>query len=109
MFNDIKIGSYFLEYDDARSGTFAPLRFVPKGKFVVLGLVSSKRPELEPADLLRRRIEEASRHVNLDQLGLSPQCGFSTSATDRGAMTEEIEAAKLRRVVEVAREVWGEA
>jgi 5-methyltetrahydropteroyltriglutamate--homocysteine methyltransferase len=107
LFNDLKIGFYFLEYDNARSGSFAPLRAVPKGKIVVLGLVASKSPELESMELLKRRIEEASRHIDLDQLALSPQCGFSTSATERALVTEEIEQAKLRRIVEVAREVWG--
>ena len=108
MFNDMKINLYWLEYDDSRSGGFAPLSAVPKGKRIVLGLVSSKLPELESADPLKRRIEEASRHIDLDQLALSPQCGFSTSATDKGAMTEAIELEKLKRVTDVAREVWGE-
>ena len=107
MFNDIKIGIYFLEYDNARAGTFAPLRFVPAGKVVVLGLVASKVPELESADLLKQRIEEASRYVKLDQLALSPQCGFSTSAAEHVGVTEAMEKAKLARIVEVAREVWG--
>ncbi len=108
MFNDMKIGLYWLEYDNSRSGGFAPLSTVPKGKRVVLGLVSSKLPEIESADLLKRRIEEASTQIDLDQLALSPQCGFSTSATDKGAMTETIEQAKLKRVADVARDVWGE-
>jgi 5-methyltetrahydropteroyltriglutamate--homocysteine methyltransferase len=107
LFNDIKIGIYFLEYDNPRAGTFVPLRSVPKGKFVVLGLVASKVTELESADLLKRRIEEASRYVSLEQLALSPQCGFSTSASEHVAVTEPIERAKLSRIVEVAREVWG--
>jgi len=107
IFNDIKLGIYYLEYDNARAGTLEPLRAVPKGKRVVLGLVSTKTAELESADFLKRRIDEASRHISLDQLALSPQCGFSTSATDRGPMTEELQRAKLARVVEVAREVWG--
>jgi 5-methyltetrahydropteroyltriglutamate--homocysteine methyltransferase len=107
LFNDIKIGIYFLEYDNPRAGTFVPLRSVPKGKFVVLGLVASKVTELESADLLKRRIEEASRYVSLEQLALSPQCGFSTSASEHVAVTERIERAKLSRIVEVAREVWG--
>jgi methionine synthase II (cobalamin-independent) len=109
LFNAMKVDSYFLEYDNARAGTFAPLRFLPAEKFVVLGLVASRMPEVESADLLERRIEEASRYVKLEQLGLSPQCGFSTSAAEHVAVTEDIEKAKLARVVEVARRVWGEA
>lgn len=108
LFNAMKVDSYFLEYDNARAGTFAPLRFVPEGKFVVLGLVASRAPELEGVDFLKRRIEEASRYIKLEQLGLSPQCGFSTSAAEHVAVTEEVEKAKLARVVEVARQVWGE-
>jgi len=108
MFNDMKVNLYFLEYDNARAGTFAPLRSVPDGKFVVLGLVASKVAELEPADFLRRRIEEASRFVKLEQLALSPQCGFSTSATEHVAVTEELQKAKLARIVEVSRQVWGD-
>jgi len=107
LFNDMKIDSYFLEYDNARAGTFAPLRSVPDGKFVVLGLVASKAAEIESADLLQRRIEEASRHIKLEQLGLSPQCGFATSAAEHVVVTEDVEKAKLARIVEVAREVWG--
>jgi 5-methyltetrahydropteroyltriglutamate--homocysteine methyltransferase len=109
LFNAMTVDSYFLEYDNARAGTFAPLRFLPAGKFVVLGLVASRVPEVESADVLERRIEEASRYVKLEQLGLSPQCGFSTSAAEHVAVTEDVEKAKLARVVEVARQVWGEA
>jgi 5-methyltetrahydropteroyltriglutamate--homocysteine methyltransferase len=108
LFNDMKVGIYFLEYDNARSGGFEPLRMVPPGKVVVLGLVASKIPELETADLLKRRIEEASRYVRLEQLALSPQCGFSTSASEHVGVSEEMERAKLARIVEVAREVWGD-
>jgi len=107
LFNDMQIDSYFLEYDNARAGTFAPLRSVPDGKFVVLGLVASKAAAIESADLLKRRIEEASRHIKLEQLGLSPQCGFATSAAEHVVVTEDVEKAKLARIVEVAREVWG--
>lgn len=107
LFNAMKIDSYFLEYDNARAGSFAPLRLVPAGKFVVLGLVASRVPDVESVDLLERRIEEASRYIRLEQLGLSPQCGFSTSAAEHVAVTEEVEKAKLARVVEVARRVWG--
>ena len=107
LFNALKVKFYFLEYDNARAGSFAPLAAVPKGKIVVLGLVASKMPELETADFLKRRIEEASRHIDIDQLALSPQCGFSTSATEHVGVTQEMEEAKLARIVEVAREVWG--
>jgi methionine synthase II (cobalamin-independent) len=107
LFGELKVDGFFLEYDDQRSGGFAPLRFVPKGsKRVVLGLVTSKRPALEAKDELKRRIEEAARYVPLEQLCLSPQCGFS-STVDGNALTIEQEKAKLRLVVEVAREVWG--
>ena len=108
LFNDMKVGIYFLEYDNARSGSFEPLRALPPGKVVVLGLVASKVPELEAAELLKRRIEEASRYVKLEQLALSPQCGFSTSASEHIGISEEMERAKLARIVEVAREVWGD-
>jgi 5-methyltetrahydropteroyltriglutamate--homocysteine methyltransferase len=108
LFNDMKVRIYFLEYDNARSGSFGPLRAVPPGKTVVLGLVASKVPELESADLLKRRIEEASRYVKLEQLALSPQCGFSTSAAEHIGVSEEMERAKLARIVEVAREIWGD-
>jgi 5-methyltetrahydropteroyltriglutamate--homocysteine methyltransferase len=105
LFNEIRVHGYFMEYDDARSGGFEPLRFVPKGKVVVLGLVTTKRGELESKDELKRRIEEASQYVDLDQLCLSPQCGFS-STVEGNDLTAEQQAAKLRLVVEVAEEVW---
>jgi 5-methyltetrahydropteroyltriglutamate--homocysteine methyltransferase len=108
LFNDMTVGIYFLEYDNARAGGFEPLRMVPPGKVVVLGLVASKVSELETADLLKRRIEEASRYIRLEQLALSPQCGFSTSASEHVGVSEEMERAKLARIVEVAREVWGD-
>jgi 5-methyltetrahydropteroyltriglutamate--homocysteine methyltransferase len=106
LFNDLDVDGFFMEWDDARSGGFEPLRFVPKGKVVVLGLVTTKRGELESADDLKRRIEEAARFVDLDQLCLSPQCGFS-STVEGNSLTYEQEVAKLRRVVEVAEVVWG--
>jgi methionine synthase II (cobalamin-independent) len=109
LFGDMQVGSYFLEYDNARAGTFEPLRQVPPGKFVVLGLVASKVATLEAADELKRRIEEASRYIKLEQLALSPQCGFSTSASEHIGLDEAMERAKLARVVEVAREMWGDA
>jgi methionine synthase II (cobalamin-independent) len=108
LFNDMTVGIYFLEYDNARSGGFEPLRAVPPDKFIVLGLVASKVSELESADLLKRRIEEASRYVKLEQLALSPQCGFSTSASEHIGVREEMERAKLARIVEVAHEVWSD-
>jgi 5-methyltetrahydropteroyltriglutamate--homocysteine methyltransferase len=107
LFGDLAVDGFFLEYDDRRSGGFAPLRFVPRGsKKVVLGLVTTKRPALEAKDELKRRIDEAARHVPLEQLCLSPQCGFS-STVEGNALSIEEEKAKLRLVVEVAREVWG--
>jgi methionine synthase II (cobalamin-independent) len=106
LFSDLQVDGFFLEYDDERSGGFEPLRFVPKGKLVVLGLVTSKFGELEDKDLLKRRIEEASRFVDLDQLCLSPQCGFA-SVVEGNQLTYEQQVAKLRLVVETALEVWG--
>ena len=108
LFNDLAVDGYFLEYDDARSGDFSPLRFVPKGKIVVLGLVTTKSSELETKDQLKRRIDEAARHVPLDQLCLSPQCGFSSTVHGNEIMRES-QAAKVRLVVDTAREVWGTA
>jgi len=105
LFNKINVDSYFLEYETARAGTFEPLRFVPKNKTVVLGLVSSKLPALESEELLKRRIDEAAKIIDLDQLSLSPQCGFASS-TEGNRLTEEQQLAKLRLVVEVANEVW---
>ena len=106
LFNEIKVDGYFLEYDTDRAGDFSPLRFVPKGKRIVLGLVSSKLPALEAKDALKRRIDEAARHVPLDQLAISPQCGFA-STVEGNRMTEADQWAKLALCVEVAREVWG--
>ena len=106
LFNQLAVDGFFLEYDDERSGTFEPLRFVPKGKMVVLGLVTSKKGALEKKDDLKRRLDEAAKHVPLDQICLSPQCGFS-STVDGNALTVDEEIAKLRLVVETAHEVWG--
>ncbi len=106
LFNELQVDGFFLEYDDARSGGFEPLRFVPKGKQVVLGLITTKRPELESKDELKRRIDQASRYVPLDQLCLSPQCGFS-STVEGNQLTYDDEVAKLRLVVDVAHDVWG--
>ena len=100
------VDGFFLEYDTGRAGGFEPLRFVPKGKKVVLGLVSSKSPVLEKKDALKRRIEEASKYVPLENLCLSPQCGFASSETGN-KLTEDDEKRKLELVVETAREVWG--
>ena len=108
LFGELDVDGFFMEWDDARSGGFEPLRFVPKDKVVVLGLVTTKRGDLEDADLLKRRIEEAAQYVDVEQLCLSPQCGFS-STVEGNALTREQQAAKLRRVVEVAEEVWGSA
>ncbi len=108
LFGGLEVDGFFLEYDDARSGGFEPLRFVPPGKRVVLGLVTTKRPQLESKDDLKRRIEEASRFVPLEQLALSPQCGFS-STVEGNALTRDEQVAKLALVVEVAQEVWGYA
>jgi len=106
LFNDLKVDGYFMEYDDARSGGFSPLRFVPKGKTVVLGLVTTKVGELESKSELKRRIDEAAKIVPLEQLCLSPQCGFS-STVHGNEIARESQAAKLRLIVDVAREVWG--
>jgi 5-methyltetrahydropteroyltriglutamate--homocysteine methyltransferase len=106
LFNKVGVDAYFLEYDDARSGSFAPLRLLPKEKIVVLGLVSSKLPQPESKDEVKRRIEQAAKYVPLERLCLSPQCGFA-STLEGNALTEEEQMAKLSLVAEVAREVWG--
>ncbi len=106
LFGGLEVDGFFLEYDDARSGGFEPLRFVPRGKMVVLGLVTTKRGELESKDLLKRRIEEASKYVPIEQLCLSPQCGFS-STVEGNVLTYEQEVAKLELIVETAAGVWG--
>ena len=107
LFNQINSDAYFMEYDTDRAGGFEPLRFVPRGhKVVVLGLVTSKSGALETKDELKRRIEAASKYLPLEQLALSPQCGFAS--TEHGnLLTEEEQWAKLRLCVEVAQEVWG--
>ena len=107
MFNQTRVDAFFLEYDDARSGGFGPLRYVPRDRFVVLGLISSKTPQLEPKDLIKRRIDEAARVLPLEQLCLSPQCGFSS--TEHGNdLSFDDQRRKLELVVEIAREVWGD-
>ena len=108
VFSTSAVDGLFLEYDDERSGGFEPLRFVPKGKKVVLGLVSTKRPEIESKDALKRRIEAASKFIGLDQLCLSPQCGFASTAGGN-RITEAVERAKLALIADVAADVWGAA
>jgi 5-methyltetrahydropteroyltriglutamate--homocysteine methyltransferase len=106
LFTELDVDGYFLEYDDPRSGDFSPLRFVPKDKTVVLGLVTTKVGELESKDTLKRRIDEAAKFMPLDQMCLSPQCGFS-STVHGNEIARESQAQKLRLVVETAGEVWG--
>jgi 5-methyltetrahydropteroyltriglutamate--homocysteine methyltransferase len=106
LFNEINIDAYFMEYDSDRAGGFAPLRFVPKGKMVVLGLVTSKSGTLESKDELKRRIDQAARFIDLDQLCISPQCGFA-STEEGNILVEDEQWAKLRRITEVAEDVWG--
>jgi 5-methyltetrahydropteroyltriglutamate--homocysteine methyltransferase len=106
LFGELAVDGFFCEFDDERSGGFAPLRFVPPGKQVVLGLVTTKRGELEDADALKRRIDEAAKYVPLDQLCLSPQCGFS-STVEGNSLTAAEQVAKLRLIVQVAQDVWG--
>ena len=107
LFGELMVDGYFLEYDDSRSGTFEPLRFVPKGKKIVLGLITTKKGDLEKKDDLKRRIDQAAKYVPLDQLCLSPQCGFS-STFEGNALTMDQQFQKLRLIVETAREVWPE-
>jgi 5-methyltetrahydropteroyltriglutamate--homocysteine methyltransferase len=106
LFGGLDVDGFFLEYDDDRSGGFEPLRFVTKGKVVVLGLVTTKTGVLESKDDLKRRIEDASRFVDIEDLCLSPQCGFA-SAMEGNQLTHEEQRAKLELVVETAQEVWG--
>jgi len=106
LFNKIKVHGFFMEYDTDRAGGFEPLRMLPKDRVVVLGLVTSKSGRLEPKDEIRRRIEQAARYVSLDQLCLSPQCGFA-STEEGNVLAEEEQWAKLRMIVELADEVWG--
>jgi|SRR5687768_6687059 len=105
LFNELPYQRFLLEYDSPRAGSFAPLRFVPKDKLVVLGLVSTKVPELEPLDALRRRVDEASRHLPLERLAVSPQCGFGSDVSGN-LIGEDDQKRKLERVVELARHVW---
>jgi 5-methyltetrahydropteroyltriglutamate--homocysteine methyltransferase len=108
MFNELNIDIFFLEYDTPRAGDFSPLKYLPREKSVVLGLVSTKLPELEDANALRHRIDEAAKFCDLDQLALSPQCGFSSQFRGH-PLTMDQQTAKLRRIAEVAEKVWGSA
>jgi 5-methyltetrahydropteroyltriglutamate--homocysteine methyltransferase len=108
LLSEMDVDAYFLEYDDARSGDFKPLRFLPKGKTVVLGLVTTKLGTLEKKDDLKRRIDEAAKHAPLEQLALSPQCGFSSTVHGNN-IAVEAQRAKLRLVIETAEDVWGRA
>jgi 5-methyltetrahydropteroyltriglutamate--homocysteine methyltransferase len=105
LFGSLDVDRFLLEYDDTRSGSFEPLRFVPRGKTVVLGLISSKVPQLEDLETVARRIEEASKFVPMENLALSPQCGFASTA-EGNLISEEQQWAKLRLVVETAHRVW---
>jgi 5-methyltetrahydropteroyltriglutamate--homocysteine methyltransferase len=107
LFPSLDVDAFFLEYDDARAGGFEPLRFVPKGKSVVLGLITTKRPELEKKDDLKRRIDAAGKFLPLEQLCLSPQCGFASVEDAKRSTAIDDQKAKLRLMVETAREVWG--
>jgi 5-methyltetrahydropteroyltriglutamate--homocysteine methyltransferase len=106
LFNELPHERFLLEYDSPRAGGFAPLRFLPQGKVVVLGLVSTKVPELEPIDALKRRIDEAAKFAPLDRLAVSPQCGFGSDVVGN-LIGEDDQQRKLERVVELARQVWG--
>jgi 5-methyltetrahydropteroyltriglutamate--homocysteine methyltransferase len=105
FFANTKVTHFLLEYDTARAGDFNPLRFVPKTKGVVLGLVSTKTPVLETVDDLKRRVSEAAKHIDLDRLGIGPQCGFASTAAGN-PLTEADEQAKLRLIVDAGRAIW---
>src|SRR4030095_8908576 len=107
LLSEMKIDAYFLEYDDKRSGDFKPLRFLPNGKIVVLGLVTTQLDQLEKKDDLKRRIDEAAKYAPLEQLALSPQCGFSSTVHGNNIHVE-VQRQKLALIVETAREVWGD-
>jgi 5-methyltetrahydropteroyltriglutamate--homocysteine methyltransferase len=106
LFTELPHGRFLLEYDSPRAGSFAPLRFMPKGKVAVLGLVSTKVPELESVDALKRRIDEAAKVIPLDQLAISPQCGFASDVVGN-LLSPDDQRRKLEIVVETARQVWG--
>jgi 5-methyltetrahydropteroyltriglutamate--homocysteine methyltransferase len=105
LFNELPHQRFLLEYDTPRAGSFAPLRFVPKGKIVVLGLITTKQPELEKVDDLRKRIDEAAKHISVDQLALSPQCGFASDVIGN-LVSPDDQKRKLETMVETARKVW---
>jgi len=107
LFNRLDVDTYCLEYDTGRAGDFSPLRFVPKGKRVILGLVSTKTPVLESNETLKRKIDQAAKHLPLEQLGIGPQCGFSSGGGGGQALTQDDTRRKLELVMEVARDVWG--
>jgi 5-methyltetrahydropteroyltriglutamate--homocysteine methyltransferase len=106
LLSEMNVDAYFLEYDDARSGDFKPLRFLPKGKTMVLGLITTKVGQLEDKDAIKRRIDEAAKYVPLDQLALSPQCGFSSTVHGNDIAVES-QRSKLRLVLDIAEDVWG--
>jgi len=106
LFNDINVHAYFMEFDTERAGGFEPLRFVPKDKTVVLGLITSKTGKLEAKDEIKRRIEQAAKYVPIERLALSPQCGFA-STEEGNLLTEDEQWRKIRLVREIADEVWG--
>ena len=106
LFNDLDVDGFFCEWDDERSGGFEPLRYLPKGKRVVLGVMTTKSGELESTDYLKSRIDEAARYADIDQLAISGQCGFS-STEEGNSLTQEQQWAKLARLVETAQEIWG--
>jgi 5-methyltetrahydropteroyltriglutamate--homocysteine methyltransferase len=109
LFNTVNVSVYCLEYDTQRAGDFSPLRFVPQGKRVILGLVSTKTPVLETKDALRRQIDAASRHVPLERVGIGPQCGFSSGGGGGQPITHDDTRRKLNLIMEVSQEVWGSA
>jgi 5-methyltetrahydropteroyltriglutamate--homocysteine methyltransferase len=106
LFGRTDVDAFFLEYESERAGGFEPLRHVPRNKKVILGLISSKRPELEPLDALRRRVDQAAQYIAIEQLGVSPQCGFASSVGGNPLSLDD-ERRKLARVVELAEAVWG--
>jgi len=108
FFTDTKVNHFLLEFDTPRAGDFAPLRFVPKNKGVVLGVISSKTPVLESLDALKRRVDEATRYIDLDRLAIGPQCGFASTVAGN-PVTEDDERRKLTLVVDAARQFWGPA
>ena len=108
MFAELKVDGYFMEYDSDRAGGFEPLKYIPKNTKVVLGLITSKSPELEKKDDIKRRIDEAANFIDLDQICLSPQCGFS-STHHGNDLTVEQQCRKLDLVVEIANEIWGDS